>query len=106
MTVTVKSKTEVIVPRGALRKAGIKTGDRVTFIPSAGTITMLVERIGGQKYTSTERRTVGRMLTSSEKDWKEGRVYGPFNTAEALAASVEKNIKKLRMAKRKAKSAR
>jgi bifunctional DNA-binding transcriptional regulator/antitoxin component of YhaV-PrlF toxin-antitoxin module len=106
MTVTVKSKTEVIVPRGALRKAGIKTGDRVTFIPSAGTVTMLVERLGGQKYTTAERRTVGRMLTSSEKDRKEGRVYGPFNTAEELAASVEKNIKKLRMAKRKAKSAR
>ena len=31
MTVTLKPKTEIIVPKSILRKAGIKPGDRVEF---------------------------------------------------------------------------
>ena len=56
--------------------------------------------------TPAERRAIDKMIAESEKDYREGRSYGPFSTAEEMAASLEANIKKLRMARRKAKSAR
>ena len=40
------------------------------------------------------------------EDIRHGRVFGPFHTAEEMAASMEANIKKLRAAKRKTKPAR
>jgi hypothetical protein len=39
-------------------------------------------------------------------DIKHGRVYGPFNTAEEMAASIEANIKKLRTVQRRDRSPR
>ena len=40
MTVLVKSKTELTVPSSLQRQAGIKTGDRLEFRVSPGTITI------------------------------------------------------------------
>ena len=45
-------------------------------------------------------------LAKADEDIKHGRVYGPFNTAAEMAASIEAKIKNLRAAKRKAKPAR
>src|ERR1700730_9398641 len=97
----VTSDEKITVPQSVRRKAGIKTGDRVEFVPSAGTITIRVKRQAEDEYAPAERRAIDRMLALSDKDHKESRVFGPFNTAEEMAASVEGNIKKLRMAKRK-----
>ncbi len=45
-------------------------------------------------------------LAKADEDIEHGRVYGPFNTADEMAASIEAKIKNLRAAKRKAKPAR
>ena len=58
------------------------------------------------EYTPRQRRAIDARLAKADRDIRAGRVYGPFNTAEEMAASIEANIKKLRMSKRKAKSAR
>ena len=40
MTVTVKNKTGLVVPASVQRQAGIKSGDRLEFTVSSGTITI------------------------------------------------------------------
>jgi hypothetical protein len=45
-------------------------------------------------------------LAKTDEDIKHGRTYGPFNTAEEMAASIEANIKRLRAAKKRGKPAR
>jgi len=56
-------------------------------------------------YTPAQRRITDARLDKADDDGKRGRTYGPFDTAEEMAASIETNIKKLRATKRKAKPA-
>jgi AbrB family looped-hinge helix DNA binding protein len=44
MTVTLKPKTEIMVPKSVRRKAGFKPGDRIEFQVSEGTITIIPKR--------------------------------------------------------------
>jgi hypothetical protein len=90
----------------ALRRAGFKRGDNLEFKVSRKRVTIVPREPDDDEYRPAERRAIDKMLAESEKDYQEGRTYGPFNTAEEMAASIEANIKKLRMARRKAKSAR
>lgn len=43
MTITVKEKTDLVVPRSVRRQAGIKAGDRLQFQASPRTITIRAE---------------------------------------------------------------
>ena len=52
------------------------------------------------EYTPEQRRIIDARLAKSDEDIRHGRVFGPFNTAEEMAASIEANIKKLRAAKK------
>jgi hypothetical protein len=58
------------------------------------------------EYTSAQRRIIDARLAKSDEDIRHGRVFGPFDTAEEMAASIEANIEGLRAAKRKTKPAR
>jgi bifunctional DNA-binding transcriptional regulator/antitoxin component of YhaV-PrlF toxin-antitoxin module len=54
MTVTVKNKTELIVPPSVQRRAGIKSGDRLKFSVSSGTITITPAGPATYKPTKSE----------------------------------------------------
>lgn len=41
------------------------------------------------EYTPEQRRVIDARLAKSDEDIKHGRVYGPFNTAEEMAVSIE-----------------
>ncbi len=45
------------------------------------------------------RRVIDRGIAASEKDYEEGRSYGPFETHEALVASLHAEAAKLRKKK-------
>jgi predicted DNA-binding antitoxin AbrB/MazE fold protein len=60
----------------------------------------------GGDYTPAQRRIIDARLAKADEDLRAGRVYGPFDTAEEMAASIEENIGKLRAVKRKAKPVR
>jgi bifunctional DNA-binding transcriptional regulator/antitoxin component of YhaV-PrlF toxin-antitoxin module len=97
----------LIVPPRVRRRAGIRAGDRVEFKVSGGIITILPELPSADdEYTPEQRRIIDARLAKAGEDVKHGRVYGPFNTAEEMATSIEANLKKLRAAKRRAKPAR
>ncbi len=108
MTVTVKNKTKtpLVVPPSVRRLAGHKNGEDVEFRVSGGVITILPKLPTADDHTPVERHAIDRGIAQSEKEYREGKNAGPFDTAEALAASMEADIKKLRKARRKAESAR
>jgi len=104
MTIAVKNdnKTPLVVPTAVRRRAGFKSGEEIEFRASGGVIT-ITPRISSadDEYTPRQRRIIDTRLRKAGLDIKAGRVYGPFKTSEELAASVEAEIKRLRVEKRK-----
>ena len=98
MTVTLKSGEEIIVPQKIRRKAGLKSGEQVEFTVSGRTITIAPKsQEEDDAYTSAERRAIARGIAQSDKEFREGRFFGPFATGEELIASLHKESAKLRV---------
>ena len=93
MTVVVTSNNELVVPKSVRRKAGIRTGDKVRFTVSGRVISVVPSE---EDATPAERRAVKRGITASEKDYKEGKAFGPFKTHEEFVASLHHEAAKLR----------
>src|SRR5713226_2288661 len=112
-TTRIQHKGQVTIPTRVREQAGLGKGDLVEFSYQRGKIVItpkvVIDRSkfpsADAEYTPAQRRIVDARLAKSDEDIKRGRVYGPFNSAEEMAASIEANIKKLRAAKRKAKPA-
>jgi bifunctional DNA-binding transcriptional regulator/antitoxin component of YhaV-PrlF toxin-antitoxin module len=104
MTVAVKNnnKTPLVVPSAVRRTAGFKSGQELEFKASGGVITIVPKLpTADDEYTSAERRAIDRGIAQSEKDYAEGRSYGPFDTHEDFIASLRKETAKLRAKKRR-----
>ena len=98
MTLVVKSKTELVVPRSVRRQAGIKSGDRVEFKVSGGIINIIRSLpTSDDEYTPAERRVIDARLAEARK----GPYYGPFKTADEAITFLHKEIRKRKAAKRK-----
>lgn len=102
MTKTLTS-TPIVVPEAVRRKAGLRRGEQLEFRVSGRAITIL-PKVADDEHTPAERRAIDRGVAASEKDYKEGRSYGPFETHEAFIASLNEESAKLR-AKRKSRRA-
>ena len=96
MTVIVKSKDELVVPRSVRRRAGIKSGDRVKFKVSGGIIIPELPT-ADDEYTPAERRVIDARLAEARK----GPYYGPFKTAGHAVAFLRKEIRNRKAAKPK-----
>jgi bifunctional DNA-binding transcriptional regulator/antitoxin component of YhaV-PrlF toxin-antitoxin module len=95
MTVIVKSKTDLVVPRSVRRRAGIRAGDQIEFKVSGRVINIIPKLPSADdEYTSDERRVIDARLAESDEDLKAGRSFGPFDTAEAMIASMKAEMKK------------
>jgi len=107
MTTTLKDKNSLVVPLSIQRRAGFKVGDQLEFMVS-GNIVSIIPKLASERdgYSAAQRRLIVARLAKSEADIKNNRVHGPFNSAEEMSASIEANIKKLRVAKRKVTPAR
>jgi AbrB family looped-hinge helix DNA binding protein len=116
MTTLVKihRKGQMTLPTKLRSLAGISEGDLVeaAFLRGKIVITpkLVIDRAkfpsAADEYTPAQRHRIDAGLAKSDEDIKQGRVYGPFNTAEEMAASIETNIRRLRAAKKSAKPAR
>ena len=83
MTVTVKSKTPLVVPSAVRRQAGLKIGDKLEFKVSGRVITILPKPPAADgEYTPAQRRAIDRGITKGLEDIRKGRVHGPFKTAD------------------------
>ena len=104
MTVAVKNnnKTPLVVPAAVLRSAGFKSGQELEFKATGGVITIVPKLPEtDDEYTPAERRAIDRGIAASEKDYKEGRAFGPFKTHEEFIAALYAEGAKLRTPKRK-----
>jgi AbrB family looped-hinge helix DNA binding protein len=112
--VRIHRKGQMTLPIKLRSLAGISEGDllEAAFLRGKIVITpkLVVDRSklpsADDEYTPAQRRIIDARLAKSDEDIKRGRVYGPFNSAEEMAASIEANIKKLRAAKKRTKPAR
>ncbi len=102
MTVAVKNNQPVIVPEAALRRAGFKNGQELEVKASGGVITILPKSAtGDDEYTPGQRRAIDRGIAESEKEYRQGKTAGPFETAEAFLADLHRESAKLDARKRK-----
>jgi AbrB family looped-hinge helix DNA binding protein len=101
MTVIVKSKTPIVVPPSVRRQAGLKSGDKLEFRVSGRTITILpnVPNSDGE-YTSAQRKAIDRGIAQSEREYAEGKSYGPFGTAGEAIVSMDVNLRRRARAKK------
>ena len=98
MTVTVKSKTDLVVPKSVRRRAGIKPGDRLEFKVSGGIINIIPKLPSADdEYTTEHRRVIDAQLEEARK----GPYYGPFETADAAIKFLRKEIRKRKSTKLK-----
>ena len=90
--VTVKKKFQVVIPAQVRRKVGIKVGDLLEAKVQRGTITLKPQSV------------IDRDIAESLEDFKKGRVYGPFESAEEMIASLHAHAKRLRSRKKAART--
>lgn len=81
-TVRVKANHQVTLPAAIIEEVGLKSGD------------LLDAKIEKGRITLTPRSLIDQRIAESAADYKAGRTYGPFDTAEELIASLEKNLKR------------
>jgi AbrB family looped-hinge helix DNA binding protein len=116
MTTLVKihRKGQMTLPSRLRPAVGVTEGDLVEASVLRGKIILTPKTVidrskfphADDEYTPAQRRIIDARLYKADADIKRGRTYGPFNTAEEMAASIEAKIKKLRATNRKAKPAR
>ncbi len=80
--VKVKTKYQVTLPTDIRRKAGLAVGD------------LLEAKIEGKKITLTPKSIIDRGLAESLEDFKKGRYYGPFDSAEDMIRSLRQRPKR------------
>jgi bifunctional DNA-binding transcriptional regulator/antitoxin component of YhaV-PrlF toxin-antitoxin module len=98
ITITVKNKTDLVVPQSVRRRAGIKTGDRLEFKVSGGIINIIPKLPSADaEYTLEQRRVIDACLAEARK----GPHHGPFKTAEDAVRFLNREIRS-RKTKRKA----
>jgi AbrB family looped-hinge helix DNA binding protein len=101
-TVRIQHKGQVTIPTHLRNQAGLSKGDLVEFSYQRGKIVItpkiIVDRsqfpTADDEYTPAQRRTIDARLAESEKELKEGRGFGPFNTADEMIASMKTQLKK------------
>ena len=101
MTVTLKNKTPLTVPDRVRQEAGLKSGDQVEFRVSGRVIRIVPKSPSTDEHTAAGRRAIDRGIARSEKEYRQGKNAGPFDTAEAFLADLHRESAKLDARKRK-----
>ncbi|HLG17850.1 MAG TPA: AbrB/MazE/SpoVT family DNA-binding domain-containing protein [Blastocatellia bacterium] len=90
--VKVKTKGEVTLPSSLRERAGLNVGD------------LLEARFEKGKITLTPKSLIDRRIEEGLEDIRRGRTYGPFNTADQMIESLERNVKERAKAKKTKRS--
>jgi len=92
--VTVKKKFQVVIPTAVRKQVKIRVGDLLEVKAERGKVSMI------------PKSAVDRGIAESLEDFKKGRFYGPFKTAEEMIASLHENAKRLGRVNKSKQSAR
>jgi len=112
--VKVQHKGQVTIPSRLRRQAGIAEGDIVEATFQRGHIILtpkaVIDRSGfpnaDDEYTPAQRRLINARLAKADLEIKSGRTLGPFDNADDMIASIERELKKRAAARRKARPSR
>ena len=113
-TTKIQNKGQVTIPTRVREQAGLSKGDMVEFSYHRGKIVITPKLVIDRSrfpnadgdYTPVQRKAIDARLAKSDEDIRKGRVFGPFSTAEEMAASIKADIKGRRPARGKAKPVR
>jgi bifunctional DNA-binding transcriptional regulator/antitoxin component of YhaV-PrlF toxin-antitoxin module len=95
MTTVVKSKAPIAIPPAMQRRARLVPGDQVEIRAAPGVITIVAKLPSADdEYTPAQRRIIDARLAESEDDFKQGRTFGPFDTADEMIAHMKGQLKK------------
>jgi len=92
LLVKVKPKGEVTLPSALRERAGLNVGD------------LLEARFEKGKITLTPKSLIDRRIEEGLEDIRRGRTYGPFDTADQLIESLQRNMKERAKAKKTKRS--
>jgi AbrB family looped-hinge helix DNA binding protein len=112
--VKVQHKGQVTIPSRLRKQAGIAEGDVVAASFQRGQIVLtpkvVIDRAtfpnADAEYTPAQRRVINASLAKADKEIKSGRTFGPFDNADDMIASIERELKKRAAARKKAKQSR
>jgi AbrB family looped-hinge helix DNA binding protein len=90
--VKVKPKGEVTLPSALRERAGLHIGD------------LLEARFEKGKITLTPRSLIDRRIEEGLEDIRGGRTYGPFDTADQMIDSLQRNMKERTKARKTKRS--
>ena len=111
--IRIQKKGQITIPGIIRSQLGLADGDLVEARVRAASIVLTakvaIDRsrfpTADDEYTPEQRRIIDDRLAKSAEDIKEGRLYGPFDTADEMIASMKDQLKR-RAAARKAKRSR
>ena len=93
MTLPSQMRTAIGVAEGDLVEAKVERG-KIVLTPK-----VVIDRSqfpnADDEYTPAQRRVIDARLAKSQKEYKQGRSFGPFNRAEDMIASLHKESAKL-----------
>jgi AbrB family looped-hinge helix DNA binding protein len=106
--VKVQRKGQVTIPSRLRAQAGINDGDLVEASFRHGKIVLtpkvIIDRSkfpnADDEYTPEQRRIIDAGIAEGMEDFKQGRFFGPFNTADEAIASMEAFVKRRATAKK------
>ena len=90
--VKVKPKGEVTLPSALRERAGLNVGD------------LLEARFEKGKITLTPKSLIDSRIEEGLEDIRRGRTYGPFDTADQMIDSLQRNMKERAKAKKTKRS--
>lgn len=90
--VKVKTKSEVTLPSALRERAGLNVGD------------LLEARFEKGKITLTPKSLVDSRIEEGLEDIRRGRTYGPFDTADQMIESLQRNMKERAKARKTKRS--
>ncbi len=101
-TAKIQHKGQVTIPTSVRRLAGLSTGDLVNVVFQRGKIiitpTVAIDRsdfpTAADEYTPAQRRAIDRGIAQSEKEYKQGKGFGPFDSHAEFIASLHKAAKR------------
>ena len=92
---SLKNKPPVVVPDGALKRAGFKRGQELEFRAGGGVITIVRKPPSADdEYTPEQRRIVDAQVAKGLADIKARRTHGPFDTVDEMIAHMKARLKR------------
>lgn len=87
--IAIKNKYQVVIPKELRRQMSLHVGD------------LLEAKVERGKITLTPKSVVDRAIAEALEDVRKGRIYGPFESADQLLASLKRRRKAARASGRR-----